>query len=135
MPINPLKDLERLRQRYNISIHEDQRLTDHKLFEKYIFRNPQPYLNYKKSCDINRTLVKSNFKPKLKTGIDKRKDAVLAIFDQISENDQTLKRLGKELELLQKCNKDLYRLQIRDYQRVVEVKENGASVTEVARMI
>ena len=79
LPIDPLKDLERLRMRYNISIKDE--VEDNKLFEKYIYRNPQPYFNYKKNCNIDRTLIKGNLKPKLKTGIEKKKEAVIAIFD------------------------------------------------------
>ena len=113
MPIDPLKDLERLRKRYNISIQDEAE--DDKLFEKYVYKNPQPYFNYKKCCNIDRTLIRGNLKPKLKTGIEKKKDAVIAIFDEIKHNDDTLQRLADELKILKKCNKDLYRLQIRDF--------------------
>lgn len=79
LPIDPLKDLERLRHRYNITIQDERE--DSKLFENYIYKNPQPYFNYKKCCNIDRTLIRGNLKPKLKTGIEKKKDAVIEIFD------------------------------------------------------
>ena len=79
LPINPLIDLERLRKRYNISIPDQAE--DNKLFEKYAYKNAQPYMNYKRCCNIDRTLIRNNLKPKNKTGIEKKKDAVIAIFD------------------------------------------------------
>ena len=36
--------------------------------------NPRAYFSFKTHADISRTLAKNNFKPKVQTGIDIRKD-------------------------------------------------------------
>ena len=74
VPVNPLIALDKLSKRHNIAIEEQHKVSDDRLFEHYMRRNPQPYYNYKKACNISRTLIKTKFKPKIKTGMDMRMD-------------------------------------------------------------
>ena len=59
--------------------------------------NPTSYYKYKHSSDISRTLAKNNFKPKLKTGIEKKKDVVFYLYELGKKNTKTLDKLKKEL--------------------------------------
>ena len=39
------------------------------------------FYSFKNNSNISRTLVKNHFKPKIRTGIEKRKDEVIKIYD------------------------------------------------------
>ena len=43
--------------------------------------DPLAYFNFKNSANIGRTLVKNHFKPKTKTGFEKRSEEVIKDFD------------------------------------------------------
>lgn len=60
--------------------------------------NPRAFLCFKSNSDIGRTLVQNNFKPKLKSGIEKRMEEVVSIFNMQQQNSKDLRRLQAELE-------------------------------------
>ena len=55
--------------------------------------NPRAFLAFKGNSDIGRTLVKNHFRPKMKTGIEKRMEEVVKIHEIMKENTKTLNRL------------------------------------------
>ena len=91
-------ELNRIKKRYNIVIDKDFFNTDHQLFKSFLHMNPRAYLHFKRNSDISRTLVQNHFKPKSKTGIEKRSDGVIMTHQIEKRNERTLKRLGHELE-------------------------------------
>lgn len=60
--------------------------------------NPRAFLCFKNNSDISRTLVQNNFKPKLKSGIEKRMEDVISVFNMTKKNTKELNRLQDELE-------------------------------------
>ena len=67
-----LKDLEKIKRRFNIEIDEDHFNSDPQLFKSFLSMDPLAYFNFKNSSNIGRTLIKNHFKPKVKTGFEKR---------------------------------------------------------------
>jgi hypothetical protein len=70
--------------------------------------DPRAFFNFKNNANISRTLVKNNFKPKFENITDKRKKEVIRQFEEDAKIKETLKRLGKELEVLKTVNKSMY---------------------------
>ena len=68
--------------RYNIEIDDDFFNSDTQLFKSFLSMNTRAFFSFKNSSNISRTLAKNHFKPKAKTGIDKRKEEVIRIFDK-----------------------------------------------------
>lgn len=60
--------------------------------------DPRAFYNFKDNANISRTLVKNHLKPKVKTGIEKRKEEVIREHDQLIKNEENLKRMKDELQ-------------------------------------
>ena len=60
--------------------------------------DPRAFYNFKDNANISRTLTKNHFKPKFKTGIEKRKEEVIREHDVMVRNEATLKRMAGELK-------------------------------------
>lgn len=93
-----MQDLEKIKKRFNIEIDDDHFNSDQQLFKSFMSMDPHAFFNFKNSSNISRTLVKNQFKPKYKTGIEKRMEEVIRLHDLFKENCKTLERLGKELQ-------------------------------------
>ena len=76
-----LKSLEHIKKRFNIKIDEEFFNSDQQLFKSFLDLNPHAFFSFKNHANIGRTLSKHNFKPKVKTGIEKRRDNVIQHYD------------------------------------------------------
>ena len=81
--------------------------------------NPHAFFSFKNHANISRTLAKNHFKPKVKTGIEKRKEEVIRLFDQEKENCKRILRLQNELLELKPINKERYRLEKRRLNQII----------------
>ena len=97
--------------------------------------NPRAFFSFKNNANISRTLAKNHFKPKVKTGIEKRKDEVIRAFDQYQENVNTIQRLGAELEQLKVVNVGLYRINKKELNRVIAGQKQGLSAPRVRELL
>ena len=79
--MDALRDLDRIKKRYNIEIDDDHFNSDQQLFKSFTSMDPRAFHNFKNNSDIGRTLVKNRLKPKVKTGIEKRTTEVIRIHD------------------------------------------------------
>lgn len=91
------KELERIRTRYKIEIGEEFLTNEYELFKCFLSMQPKAYLHFQKNQDIGRLLRANNFKDKRKTGLEKRSEAVIKIYDLYMQNKCTLKQHEKEL--------------------------------------
>ena len=117
--------MEKIKRRYNIEIDEDFFNSDRQLFKSFMSMNPRAFFSFKNNANISRTLAKNHFKPKVKTGIEKRKEQVIKMFDLYQVNLATIKRLESELEQLKIVNHGLYRIQKKELNRVVLGQNSG----------
>ena len=62
--------------------------------------------------------MQNHFKPKMKSGIEKRMHDVIEVHNLIQENKKTLKRLEQELEQLKPINKPMYLVGKKELARV-----------------
>ena len=79
--VDALRDLDRIKKRYNIEIDDAHFNSDQQLFKSFTSMDPRAFHNFKNNSDIGRTLVKNRLKPKVKTGIEKRTTEVIRIHD------------------------------------------------------
>ena len=79
--VDAFKDLDRIKKRYNIEIDDDHFNSDQQLFKSFTSMDPRAFHNFKNNSDIGRTLIKNHFKPKFKTGIEKRTAEVIRVHD------------------------------------------------------
>ena len=98
--------------------------------------NPRAYFSFKTHADISRTLAKNNFKPKVQTGIDIRKDEVIRMFDLEKSNKRRIGRMRQhDLEELRKVSKERYRIELKRLNHIVDCQKNGTSQEQVKEML
>lgn len=114
-----LKDLDKIKRRYNIEIDDEFFNSDQQLFKSFMSMNPRAFFSFKNNANISRTLAKNHFKAPIKTGIDKRKEEVFKIFNKYQKNLLTIKRLELELEELKPVNKALHRIHKKSLNQVI----------------
>lgn len=92
-PKESKNERERIMHRFKIEIDDEFFNSDQQLFKSFMSMNPHAFFSFKNHSNISRTLVKHNFKPKYKSGIEKKKDEVIAIYDQDEENGRRIQKL------------------------------------------
>ena len=128
-------ELERIKKRYKIEVDEEFFNSDQQLFKSFMSMNPQGFLQFKRNYDISRTLVQNHFKPKMRTGIEKRSENVIKVHDQSVKNRNKLKRLQNELNILKTVNKLRYQEGKRDVLHVLRCEKQGYSVEKVKELL
>ena len=97
--------------------------------------HPRAYLYFKRNSDISRTLVANHFKPKTKTGIEKRSADVIKTHMIVKRNENRINRLLKELEEMKKVSKPIYKTHKRDLDRIVAFDKAGGAPLRVKAML
>ena len=83
-------ELHRLQIRHNMEIDNEHFNSDQQLFKSFLASNPQAFLTFKKGASINRTLVNTHLKEKVKTGMQLRTERIIRMFDLHQKNLKTL---------------------------------------------
>ena len=130
-----MENLNKIKRRYNIEIDDEFFNSDQQLFKSFMSMNPNAFFSFKNHANISRTLAKNHFKPKVKTGIEKRKEEVIRLYDQERENLKRIKMYQDDLIVLKPVNKERYRLEKRRLNQIIQCRKQGTKTQRITEML
>ena len=91
--------------RYRINPDNDELTKDSELLKSFVRMDEKAFYSFKNDSDINRTLIKNNFKDKRKSKFQELVEQVIESERIDRQNQSTLKRLAGELKEIKEVNR------------------------------